>query len=63
MAKAWEIFEWFYPLGERGNRQFTANEYRVHEVLADGNEPALVQNSGNIFYASFTLTFLVSRES
>ena len=63
LTKAYEIFELLHPAGITGNKQFEANEYSVHEVFANDDEPHITDNNGNIFFATFVLTFVTSRES
>lgn len=62
-AKADELFRYFYPSGYDGRRSFTASEYLIADTFADEGEPRLVSNTGNVFYASFRLVFLVARDT
>jgi len=63
MAKAEELFRYFFPKGYDGRRAFTANEYLINDTLAEDGEPRLVSNNGNIFYASYSLIFLAARDT
>lgn len=62
IEKAEEIYRYLHPAGIDGNRSFAAGEYAVFETIDQG-EPVLSGNSGNVFRATFTIEFIVARDS
>jgi len=63
MSKAEELFIHFCPFGiTSSSRRLLSSEYAVIRAIP-GTEPALANNQGNIFWASFSLEFLVARDS